>query len=216
MLHTGIARFALENCPRVDDSLAAVFPSAVLRQMEALSLAGCCNLTDEGTAAIVDQLQNVRELSLRQCYIITDESLQRLGRWGSSRGHALPTRRSHRAHVGSPLLSSHAHPKAASAPLLRVLDLGMCANITDKGAAARRCCVPLLRPAAASWRRCCVLAPPTATHCGLLALLFPCTGVLAVATACQRLEQVHLRECPLLTQAGITTLQEAGIRISRA
>jgi hypothetical protein len=65
----------------VDDSLAAVFPVAVLRRLDVLSLAGCCNLTDEGVAAIVDQLRGVQELSLRQCYIITDESLQRLGGW---------------------------------------------------------------------------------------------------------------------------------------
>ena len=79
----------------------------------------------------------------------------------------------------------------------------MCANVTDKGPIS--CFTDVNVFLAAS---CCLLL--------FMKRAVLRTGVLAVATACQRLEQMYLRECPLVTQAGISTLQEAGIRISRA
>lgn len=79
-LPTGVQRLRMENCPRVDDRLPQYLVPAVLQQLQLLSLTGCCNLTDDSMCVLVTELSRVADLSLRECYIITDASLQVLGR----------------------------------------------------------------------------------------------------------------------------------------
>eukprot|EP00049_Salpingoeca_infusionum_P014613 m.276290 g.276290 ORF g.276290 m.276290 type:complete len:346 (+) comp15712_c0_seq7:700-1737(+) len=87
-LPLSISTLHLENLPRVQDDLVSVLTTASLSgqsslgafpNLTSLSLAGCCNLTDDGVVGTVLLCPTLLTLNLDQCYIISDASLRAIG-----------------------------------------------------------------------------------------------------------------------------------------